>query len=91
MLIQSAARRLKGYERRAFLAEVTEKAKAKPQLRYMWMRNMLYDHSDTEVSGMPEIKFGRFMSSELDHYLQSEAVRTIIAEQNVGLPLETIT
>ena len=55
-----------------------------------WMSNMLHDYSDTEVSGMSGVTFGRFMTSELDYYLGSEAGRTIIAEQYVGLPHEEL-
>ena len=55
-----------------------------------WMSNMLHDYSDTEVSGMSGVTFGRFMASELDYYLGSEAGQTIIAEQYVGLPHEAL-
>ncbi len=55
-----------------------------------WMSNMLHDYGATEVSGMAGHTFGRFMTSELDYYLSSEAGRTLIAEQYVGLPFETI-
>ena len=55
-----------------------------------WMSNMLHDYSDTEVSGMSGVTFGRFMSSELDYYLTSEAGQKVIADQYVGLPHEDL-
>ncbi|MGB1258342.1 MAG: FAD-dependent monooxygenase, partial [Thiolinea sp.] len=55
-----------------------------------WMSNMLHDYSDTEISGMRGVTFDRFMTSELDYYLNSEAGRKIIAEQYVGLPFEKL-
>ena len=55
-----------------------------------WMSNMLHDYSDTEVSGMAGVTFSRFMDSELNYYLSSEAGRKIMAEQYVGLPFEEI-
>ena len=55
-----------------------------------WMSNMLHDYSNTEVSGMPGVTFGRFMNSELDYYLGSETGRKIIADQYVGLPHEDL-
>lgn len=55
-----------------------------------WMSNMLHDYSDTEVSGMSGVTFGRFMASELEYYLGSEAGRKVIADQYVGLPHEEL-
>lgn len=56
-----------------------------------WMSNMLHDYSNTEVSGMAGVTFGRFMASELSYYLSSEAGRKVIAEQYVGLPYEELS
>ncbi len=56
-----------------------------------WMTNMMHDFG-TEVSnnGLEGQMFGRFMTSEIDYYLNSENGRKVIAEQYVGLPYEEL-
>ncbi|SIQ75861.1 p-hydroxybenzoate 3-monooxygenase [Marinobacterium stanieri] len=56
-----------------------------------WMTNMMHDFG-TEVSnsGLEGQMFGRFMTSEIDYYLNSEHGRKVIAEQYVGLPYEEL-
>ncbi len=56
-----------------------------------WMTNMMHDFG-TEVSnnGLEGQMFGRFMTSEIDYYLNSENGRKVIAEQYVGLPYEAL-
>lgn len=60
-----------------------------------WMSNMLHNFSDAKMEGVKnqdiqEITFKRFMESELNFYLNSEAGRRVIAEQYVGLPFEQL-
>jgi len=56
-----------------------------------WMSNMLHNY-DEEVrsNGVEGETFKRFMESELDYYVNSEAGRRVIAEQYVGLPYEEL-
>lgn len=53
-----------------------------------WLSNMLHDFGDVATAEMDPLTFKRFMSSELDYYLNHEAGRRVIAEQYVGLPYE---
>ena len=55
-----------------------------------WMSNMLHNYQDMPVADMGSLTFKRFMESELNYYLQSEAGRRVIAEQYVGLAYESI-
>ena len=55
-----------------------------------WMSNMLHDFGDEVTSGMTGETFSRFMDSERDYYLRTEAGRRVIAEQYVGLPYEQL-
>jgi p-hydroxybenzoate 3-monooxygenase len=52
---------------------------------------MLHDYGDLNTADMKSGTFARFMASELDYYLGSEAGRRVIAEQYVGLPYEDVT
>ncbi|MCH7982335.1 MAG: 4-hydroxybenzoate 3-monooxygenase [Proteobacteria bacterium] len=56
-----------------------------------WMTNMLHNFGDMTSHGMDGLTFGRFMESELNYYLASEAGQRVIAEQYVGLPYEDLT
>ena len=55
-----------------------------------WMTNMLHDFSNLQAEGLEGHTFSRFMDSQLDYYLNSEAGRRVIAEQYVGLPYEKV-
>lgn len=56
-----------------------------------WMSNMLHNF-DEEVNnfGLEGQMLERFMTSELDYFLNSENGRRVIAEQYVGLPYEDV-
>ena len=51
---------------------------------------MLHDFSNLQAEGLEGHTFSRFMDSQLDYYLNSEAGRRVIAEQYVGLPYEKV-
>ena len=54
-----------------------------------WMTNMLHNLDGVEGSaGEGADTYQKFMTSELDFYLNSEAGKTVLAEQYVGLPYE---
>jgi len=53
-----------------------------------WMTNMLHDFEGVQAEGLEGRTFSRFMASQLNFYLGSEAGRRVIAEQYVGLPYE---
>ena len=53
-----------------------------------WMTSMLHDFGDLSFGGMSGATYARFMDSELDYYLNSEAGQRVIADQYVGLPYE---
>lgn len=55
-----------------------------------WMTNMLHNFSGMSSRDMDGETFARFMESELNYYLHSEAGRKVIAEQYVGLPYEDL-
>ena len=55
-----------------------------------WMTNMLHNFGDMASHDMDGLTFGRFMESELNYYLASEAGQKVIAEQYVGLPYEDL-
>lgn len=55
-----------------------------------WMSNMLHDFGNQYGGDMDSRTFKRFMTSELDYYLHSEAGKRVIAEQYVGLPYEDL-
>lgn len=55
-----------------------------------WMSNMLHNYGDTDLDGMNSKTFSRFMTSELDYYLNSEEGLKVIANQYVGLPYEDL-
>jgi p-hydroxybenzoate 3-monooxygenase len=55
-----------------------------------WMSNMLHDFGEEVATGMASETFSRFMDSERDYYLRTEAGRRVIAEQYVGLPYEEV-
>ena len=55
-----------------------------------WMSNMLHNFGSQYGGDMDSQTFKRFMQSELDYYLNSEAGRKVIAEQYVGLPYEEL-
>lgn len=56
-----------------------------------WMTTMLHDFGDeSKSSGMDAEMSARFMQSELEYYLSSEAGHSVIAEQYVGLPYEAL-
>lgn len=55
-----------------------------------WMSNMLHNFDEGDIGGMDGATFQRFMTSELAYYLGSEAGRTVMAEQYVGLPYEEL-
>lgn len=54
-----------------------------------WMTNMLHDFRGVQADGLDGKTYSRFMDSQLDYYLGSEAGRQVIAEQYVGLPYES--
>ena len=54
------------------------------------MTNMLHNFGDMASHDMDGLTFGRFMESELNYYLASEAGQKVIAEQYVGLPYEDL-
>lgn len=53
-----------------------------------WMSNMLHEYGDEHTAGMEGKTFRRFMDSERDFFLNTEAGRRVIATQYVGLPYE---
>lgn len=53
-----------------------------------WMTNMLHNLEGMERDEMETKLFRRFMDSELNYFLKSEAGQKVIAEQYVGLPYE---
>jgi p-hydroxybenzoate 3-monooxygenase len=53
-----------------------------------WMTSMLHDFGDLSFGDMSGATYARFMDSELDYYLNSEAGQRVIADQYVGLPYE---
>lgn len=56
-----------------------------------WMSNMLHSYEDEiKANGVEGQTFSRFMDSELQYYLNSEAGQRVIAEQYVGLPYEDL-
>jgi len=55
-----------------------------------WMTNMLHRFDDIEAESIQGNTFARFMESQLDYYLGSEAGQRVIAEQYVGLPFEDV-
>jgi p-hydroxybenzoate 3-monooxygenase len=55
-----------------------------------WMSNMLHNYGDVDLDGMNSKTFSRFMTSELDYYLNSEEGLKVIANQYVGLPYEDL-
>ena len=55
-----------------------------------WMSSMLHNFGETTVSDMDSKTFDRFMSSELDYYLNHEEGLKVIANQYVGLAYEDI-
>jgi len=55
-----------------------------------WMTSMLHDFGDLSFGNMSGATYARFMESELDYYLNSEAALRVIAEQYVGLPYEEL-
>ena len=55
-----------------------------------WMTNMLHNFDNMTAHDMEGLTFGRFMESELNYYLASEAGQRVIAEQYVGLPYEEL-
>lgn len=55
-----------------------------------WMSNMLHNYGDVDLDGMNSKTFSRFMTSELDYYLNSEEGLKVIANQYVGLPYEEL-
>lgn len=55
-----------------------------------WMSNMLHDFGDYQVNDLDSETFKRFMTSELDYYLNHEDGRSVIANQYVGLPYEAL-
>lgn len=55
-----------------------------------WMSNMLHSYGDADLDGMNSKTFSRFMTSELDYYLNSEEGLKVIANQYVGLPYEDL-
>ena len=56
-----------------------------------WMSSMLHSFGETAVSEMDSKTFDRFMSSELDYYLNTEEGLKVIANQYVGLAYEALT
>ncbi len=55
-----------------------------------WMSNMLHDFGDTKVNDMDAETFDRFMSSELDYFMNYEEGRRVVANQYVGMPYEDL-
>lgn len=57
-----------------------------------WMSNMLHDFNDDVVQSnkMDNKTFDRFMTSELDFFLNDDAGQQVIAKQYVGLPYPQI-
>ena len=53
-----------------------------------WMTSLLHDFGDLSFGGMSGATYARFMESELDYYLNSEAGQRVIADQYIGLPYE---
>jgi p-hydroxybenzoate 3-monooxygenase len=53
-----------------------------------WMTSMLHDFGDLSFGDMSGATYARFMDSELDYYLNSEAGQRVIAEQYVGMAYE---
>jgi len=56
-----------------------------------WLTSLLHDFGDEKGDSVmdPQMR-DRFMTSELNYFLQSEAGRQVIAEQYVGLPYEDL-
>ncbi|MGH1471462.1 MAG: 4-hydroxybenzoate 3-monooxygenase [Cellvibrionaceae bacterium] len=55
-----------------------------------WLTNMLHKFDEITVNGADDKTFQRFMESELNYYIGSEAGKKIIAQQYVGLPYESL-
>lgn len=56
-----------------------------------WMTTMLHNFDEEiSTSGLEGQMHERFMTSEVDYYLNSENGRRVIAEQYVGLPYEAL-
>lgn len=55
-----------------------------------WMTNMMHNFSGSEVNGTESQTFEKFMSSELDFYINHKAGQQVIAMQYVGLPYEEL-
>jgi p-hydroxybenzoate 3-monooxygenase len=56
-----------------------------------WLTNMLHNFGNVASQDVAGKTFERFMESELDYYLNSEAGMRVIAEQYVGLPYEELS
>jgi p-hydroxybenzoate 3-monooxygenase len=55
-----------------------------------WLTNMMHNFGHMASQDLSGNTFTRFMESELDYYLGSEAGLRVIAEQYVGLPYEEL-
>lgn len=55
-----------------------------------WLSNMLHDYGDEGGSGVDAKMLDRFMDSERDYFLNTEAGRRVLATQYVGLPYEEV-
>lgn len=55
-----------------------------------WMTNMMHSFDNVEVNDTDSATFQRFMTSELDYFLNSENGQRVIAEQYVGLAYEDL-
>ncbi len=55
-----------------------------------WLTNMMHSFGHYSSQDLAGNTFERFMESELDYYLGSEAGLRVIAEQYVGLPFEDL-
>jgi len=55
-----------------------------------WMTNMMHNFSGSEVNGTESETFEKFMSSELDFYINHKVGQQVIAMQYVGLPYEEL-
>ncbi len=55
-----------------------------------WMSNMLHRFDTAVDNALAPQTFERFMHSELDFYLNSDAGKRVMAQQYVGLPYESL-
>lgn len=55
-----------------------------------WLTNMMHNFGHMASQDLSGNTFSRFMDSELDYYLGSDAGLRVVAEQYVGLPFEDL-